>query len=121
VLDDMMVKFDGAREETVPLLTIYDYIRMAAEGQPVRVDVALEYLPAVEHFAEYKNAQTFLNGEFAVQAPAQKGSYQRCLACYATEREREEKPQAVRIANRRPSLLYREFDKASIQYGKMFF
>jgi hypothetical protein len=120
-LDDMMVNFDGAKEEAGPLLNIYDYIRMAAEGQPVRVDITLEYLLAVEHFAEYKNAQTFLYGEFAVQAPAQKGSYQRCLACYATEREKEEKPQAVRIANQRLSLLYREFDKASIQYGKLFF
>jgi len=120
-LEEMMVKFDGAQEEVGPLLTIYDYIRIAGEGNAVRVDVTLEYLPAVEHFANYKNAQTFLNGDFAVQAPAKTGSYQRCLACYPTEREREEKPQAIRIANQRLTLLYREFDKVSIRYQKKLF
>jgi hypothetical protein len=120
-LAEMMVKFDGAKEEVGPLLTIYDYIRMAGEGNAVRVDVTLEYLPAVEHFANYENAQTFLNGDFAVQALAKTGTYQRCLACYPTEREKEEKPQAIRIANQRLTLLYREFDKVSIQHHKKFF
>jgi hypothetical protein len=120
-LEEMMVKFDGAQEEVDPLLTIYDYIRIAGEGNAVCVDVTLEYLPAVEHFANYKNAQTFLNGDFAVQALAKTGTYQRCLACYPTEREKEEKPQAIRIANQRLTLLYREFDKVSIQHPKRFF
>jgi hypothetical protein len=120
-LDEMMVKFDGAKEDAGPLLTIDDYIRIAGKGNPVRVDVMLEYLPAVEHFANYRNAQTFLNGDFEVLALAKTGSYQRCLACYATERERDEKPQAARIANQRLVLLYREFDKVSIQYAKIFF
>jgi len=120
-LDEMMVKFDGVREDAGPLLTIYDYIRIAGEGNAVRVDITLEYLPAVEHFANYKNAQTFLNGDFEVHALAKPGTCQRCLACYPTERERDEKPQAVRIANQRLALLYREFDKVSIQYAKAFF
>jgi hypothetical protein len=120
-LEEMMVKFDGAQEEVGPLLTIYDYIHIAGEGHEVRVEVSLEYLPAVEHFANYKNAQTFLSGDFTVQALAKTGSYQRCLACYPTEREREEKPQAIRIANQRLTLLYREFDKVSIQHQKRFF
>jgi hypothetical protein len=120
-LEEMMVKFDGAKEDIGPLLTIYDYIRIAGEGNVVRVDVALEYLPAVEHFANYKNAQTFLNGEFEVQALAKTGAYQRCLACYSTEHEPEEKPQAIRIANQRLALLYRDFDKVAIHYEKVFF
>jgi hypothetical protein len=120
-LEEMMVKFDGVQEEVGPLLTIYDYIRIAGEGNAVRVDITLEYLPAVEHFANYKNAQTFLNGDFAVQALERTGSYQRCLACYPTEREKGEKPQAIRIANQRLTLLYREFDKVSIQHHKKFF
>jgi hypothetical protein len=120
-LEEMMVKFDGVREDAGPLLTIYDYIRIAGEGNAVRVDVVLEYLPAVEHFANYKNAQTFLNGDFEVQALAKTGSYQRCLACYPTERAKEEKSQAVRIANQRLTLLYREFDKVSIHYTRAFF
>jgi hypothetical protein len=120
-LEEMMVKFDGAKEEVGPLLTIYDYIRIAGEGNAVGVDITLEYLPAVEHFTNYKNAQTFLNGDFAVQALAKSGSYQRCLACYATERAGEEKPTAIRIANQRLTLLYREFDKVAIQHHKKFF
>jgi hypothetical protein len=120
-LEEMMVKFDGAKEDVGPLLTIDDYIRIAGEGNAVRVDVTLEYLPAVEHFADYRNAQTFLNGDFQVQALAKTGTYQRCLACYSTDRAREEKPQAIRIANQRLALLYREFDKVSIQHHKSFF
>jgi hypothetical protein len=120
-LEDMMVKFHGAKEDAGPLLTIDDYIRIAGEGNTVRVAITLEYLPAVEHFANYQNAQTFLNGDFEVQALAKTGAYQRCLACYATEREGEERPQAVRIANQRLTLLYRDFDKVSIQYDKAFF
>jgi hypothetical protein len=120
-LDEMMVKFDGVKEDPGPLLTIYDTIRIAKEGAEVRVDVTLEYLPAVEHFADYKNAQTFLNGDFTVQSPGRSGSYQRCLACYSTNREKEEKPQALRIANQRLTLLYREFDKVSIPHSKRFF
>lgn len=120
-LEDMMVKFDGVKSDDGPLLTIYDYIRIAGEGNAMRIDVTLEYLPAVEHFANYKNAQTFLNGEFDVRALGKTGTYQRCLACYSTKGEREEKPQAVRIANQRLALLYLEFDKVSIQYHKIFF
>ncbi len=120
-LDEMMVKFDDAKEADGPLLTMDDYIRIAAEGNEVRVGISLEYLPAVEHFGNYQNAQTFLNGEFEVQALGKTGSYQRCLACYATNRERDEKPRAVRIANQRLGLLYREFDKVSICYDQTLF
>jgi hypothetical protein len=120
-LEEMMVKFDGPGEEVGPLLTIYDYIRIAGEGNAVSVDVTLEYLPAVEHFAHYRNAQTFLNGDFAVQALAKTATYQRCLACYPTGHEKEEKPRAVRVANQRLALLYREFDKVSIEHHKRFF
>jgi hypothetical protein len=120
-LEEMMVKFDSAKEEFGPPVTIDDYIRIAGEGNAVRIGISLEYLPAVEHFTNYKNEQTFLNGDFKIQTLAKTGICQRCLACYTTNREKEEKPQAVRIANQRLAILYQEFDKVSIQYEKAFF
>lgn len=120
-LEEMMIKLDGVKEESGPPVTIDDYIHIAKEGNPVKVDINLEYLSGVEHFANYKNEQTFLNTDFKVLALGKNINCQRCLACYATEREKEDKSQAVRIANQRLILLYQEFDKVSIQYDKVFF
>ena len=119
-LDDMVVKFDKLHEEEGPLLTIDDYIHIAGEGNDVSIMVALECVPAVEHFATHKNAQTFLMGDFTVDTLGQSHHCQRCFSCYSTEKQ-EEKPTAVEVANARLELLYREFDLAAIQYEKRFF
>ena len=47
--------------------------------------------------------------------------YERCLACYQTKREKEEKQYRINIANERLKILYDEFDQASIIYEKRFF
>ncbi len=120
-LDDMLVKFDGLKEDKEPLLTIHDYINIAKEGNQVQLIVDLEYVPAVEHFANEKNKQTFLNVDFTITTLGKTGHYQRCLGCYATENEEQEKPPAMVVANQRLTLLYREFDKAKIQYKKRLF
>jgi hypothetical protein len=120
-LDDMVVKFEDLKEDDGPVLTIHDYINIANEGNDVSVEVSLESVPAVEHFAGEKNKQTFLNVEFAVTTLGRTGHYQRCLGCYATEREKKERAVAVAVANQRLALLYQEFDKASIKYKKRFF
>lgn len=120
-LEDMLVKFDGYREEHDPTLTIDDYINMAREGTKVSVDVTLEYVPAVEHFANYQNSQTFLNIDFVVESLGGKHNFQRCFACYQTDREEEEKDVQVKVANARLRELYKEFDEASIKYEKRFF
>ena len=77
-------------------------------------------MPAVEHFATHKNAQTFLMCDFSVNTLGQTHHCQRCFSCYATEQP-EEKPTAVAVANARLDLLYRQFDQASIHYDKRFF
>ena len=119
-LDDMVVKFDKLHREEGLLLTIDDYISMAEEGSRVSINVALECVPAVEHFAAHKNAQTFLMGDFTVNTLGQSHNCQRCFSCYATEKP-EEKPTAVEVANARLELLYRQFDVTSIPYEKQFF
>jgi len=120
-LEDMLVKFEGYQEDHDPTLTINDYINMAREGMDVSVNITPEYVPAVEHFSNYQNAQTFLNIDFVVESLGKKHNFQRCFACYQTDREEEEKSEQVEVANARLRELYEEFDAASIKYEKKFF
>jgi hypothetical protein len=120
-LDEMVIKFEELKGDGGPVLTIHDYINIAREGNAVSVQATLEYLPAVEHFANEKNKQTFLNGDFTVTTLGSSGSCQRCFGCYGTEKEDEERPMAVVVANQRLALLYKEFDEVGITYEKRFF
>ncbi len=120
-LEDMVVKFNGIQEDYRPALSIHDYITIAKEGNDVAVVVELEYVPAVEHFANYKNSQIFLMVDFTVTSLGETHHHERCLACYPTEREEEEKSKMEKVANERLRLLYQEFDEASITYEKYFF
>jgi len=119
-LDDMIVKFKDYTDEHGPTLTIDDYINIAKEGHQVSVDIDLEYVPAVEHFANHKNSQTFLHGNFIVTTLGKTYQAQRCLSCYPTEKD-EEKSLSVQIANERLVILYKAFDQALIKYEKRFF
>ena len=103
------------------MMTVYDYINIANEGHAIFIQINLETIAAVEHFAHHKNEQTFLTAEFQVSALGRKNEFQRCLACYETENEKEEKPLAISIANDRLKLMYHEFDDTSIQYTPCFF
>ena len=120
-LDDMVVKFQGFREEQGPTLTLEDYIHIAREGSAVSMDVSVEYLPAVENFASRKERRTFLLANFDVTSLGATHQCQRCLACYATEREADEKPRQIRIANDRLEKLFKEFDQVGIAYKKLLF
>jgi uncharacterized metal-binding protein YceD (DUF177 family) len=102
-------------------MIIDDYIRMAKGGNRVSVDIALEYVPAIEHFEYHQNNQTLLLADFTVTAQGKTAQCQRCLGCYPTEREQEEKPLQIEVANDRLSLIYREFDLSSIIYEERFF
>ena len=117
----MLVKFDGYSEEHGPTLTIDDYINIAREENEVRVKVVTEYVPAVEHFSNYKNAQMFLMANFTVTCFGRSYEIQRCLACYARENERDEKKHTVEIANTRLEQLYNDFDQNSVHYERNFF
>ena len=120
-LEDMMVKYEDVNETYGAVMAIHDYINLAREGNDVFVKLSLEYVPAVEHFANYKNAQIFLMVDFAVTSLGKTSNIERCLGCYAQEREKEEKQNMVDIANERLRLLYEEFDQAPVEYEQVFF
>jgi hypothetical protein len=120
-LEDMVVKFEGYREEHGPTLALEDYINMAREGNEVTMEIRLEYVPAVEHFANYKNAQTFLMVEFEIDCLGKSHQLDRCLSCYPSDREEEEQAHMAKVANARLEEMYKAFDQASIHYQKRFF
>ena len=120
-LADMVVKFDEMKEEHGPLLALHDYINIAKEGNEVAVKMALEFVPGVEHFANYKNQQVFLMVDFSITLLGKTHHYERCLACYEADKEQQEKPQKIDIANERLKILFDEFDQVSIKYEKRFF
>jgi len=120
-LEDMVVKFDEMTEEHGPLLAIHDYINIAKEGNEVKVDIDWEFVPGVEHFANYENQQVFLMVNFSVTTLGKTHRYERCLACYEAEKEQQEKLPSMDIANERLKLLYKEFDQAGVIYKQRFF
>ncbi len=120
-LDDMVVKFEKLHADKGPLMTIDDFIHLAGEGNEVAVEIELEYVPAVEHFSNYTNAQTFLMCDFTFNTLGQASECQRCFACYQTDKANGEKQQAVEVANARLALLYDRFDQVAIKYLKRFF
>ena len=119
-LPDMLLKFDNAHQAYGAVMAIHDYINLAREGNDVSVQIKLEYVPAVEHFAGHKNAQIFLMAEFEITCLGKISHIERCLACYPEKRE-EEKSQQMDIANQRLKLLYEEFERASVKYEQRFF
>jgi hypothetical protein len=120
-LNEMVVRFDTAKEERDAVLTIDDYVGIAKEGNPVAVAIDLEYVPAVEHFVHHENSQTFLNVNFVITCLGGTCRFERCLACYPTEEESQEKPHMVEVANERLKLMYKNFDGAGIKYEERFF
>jgi hypothetical protein len=124
-LEKMLVKYDeidlGRDPSTGGMLTIHDYINIAKEDNEVSVEVGLEFIPAVEHFANHKNEQTFLMADFTITTLGQSSHFQRCLACFSTALEKQEKPNAVYTANERLKLLFKEFDQADISYTSNYF
>ncbi|MBW1749117.1 MAG: hypothetical protein JRJ37_00150 [Deltaproteobacteria bacterium] len=120
-LEDMILKYEDAHEEYGTVMDIHDYINLAREGNDVSVEVNLEYVPAVEHFANHQNPQIFLMVDFAVSTLGETHHYDRCLACYEAEKEQQEKSRGTNVANERLRLLYSEFDQVAINYEKRFF
>jgi len=120
-LEGSVVRLTAFKEDPRKVLIIDDYIRMAEGGGQVSVDVALEYVPAIEHFEYHQNNQTFLLADFTITAEGENFACQRCLGCYPTDRELEEKPVQIEVANDRLSNLYRDFDQTSIKHEPRFF
>jgi hypothetical protein len=120
-LDAMVVKFDQLEASDQPALTIPELVGMARAGNKISVDLVLDYMPAVEHFANQQNAQTFLSGEFTARVADKSYKAQRCFACFATDKQDEEKPLAIRVANARLALIFEEFDRVGIKHNPDFF
>ena len=124
-LEDMITKYEETGQEknenTGGILTIHDYINIAKEGNSVEIEIDLENIPAVEHFANENNKQTYLMAYFNITILGKNSSFQRCLACFQTDKEVEEKPVAMNTANNRLKVLFQEFDSASIKYKACFF
>lgn len=120
-LETMLAKFEEKRDEFVFTLILEDYIAIAREGNEVSVNVSLEYLPAVENFANHKEKRVFFTANFSVRYLGQTHICQRCLACYTMDNERAERETARQLANRRLASIYADFDKAGISYRKVLF
>jgi hypothetical protein len=121
-LEGSVVRLSTQKDEPEKgAMIIDDCVRLAKEGAEVSLNIALEYAPAIEHFEYHKNRQTFLLANFALTAQEKTAKCQRCLGCYQTERELEEKPLQIEVANERLSLIYKELDLAPIRYEKQFF
>jgi hypothetical protein len=120
-LEDSVVRLTALRDEPRETMIMDDYIRLAQAGNQISVDIALEYVPAIEHFEYHKNRQTFLMADFTVTAQGKSSACQRCLGCYPTEREAEERPRQIEVANDRLSNIYKELDLSAIRHEERFF
>ncbi len=120
-LDAMIVKFDQLEASDQTPVTIPELVDMARAGNKIAVDLVLDYLPAVEHFANQQMAQTFLSGEFTARAADTTYIAHRCFACFPTDRSTEEKPLAIKVANARLALIFQTFEHAGIPHRPDFF
>jgi hypothetical protein len=120
-LDAMVVKFDQLEASDQPALTIDELVGLARAGNKIAVDLVLDYMPAVEHFANQQNAQTFLSGEFTARVADKTYKAQRCFACFPTDRSAEEKPMAIKVANARLELIFQAFERVGIRHQPDFF
>lgn len=124
-LEDMVVKYEGIDQQkdetTGGILTIHDYINIARQGNAVKIQINLESICGVEHFANQKNEQIFLMGNFNISCLGRATEFQRCFACFKTDAGQQEKTTAISTANDRLRLLFNEFAEAKIQYGPCFF
>jgi hypothetical protein len=120
-LEGSLVRLAALKDDPRKAMIMDDYIRIAKGGNQISVDIALEYVPAIEHFEYHQNHQTFLMADFTITAQGRTTACQRCLGCYRTEKEQEERPLQIDVANDRLSLIYKDFDQSSIGYEKRFF
>ena len=120
-LDAMVVKFDQLEASDQPAITIPELVGQARAGTKISVDLVLDYMPAVEHFANQQNAQTFLSGEFTARTARKTYKAHRCFACFPTDKSAEEKPMAIRVANARLASIFQEFERVGIEHRPDFF
>ncbi len=120
-LEEMTVKFEDLHKDSVQPLTLHDLIAVAEKGRTFIVEPALEWVSAVEHFANEQTQTIFLMANFIIDSQGKNVRYERCLACYPAEADHEERQKRIVIANQRLKLLYEEFEFAGIQCERRYF
>ncbi len=120
-LEEMILKFDDYKNEQGAPQTLEECLELAQRGAQVELNVNLEYVPAVEHFSNHKNSQTFLTADFTVTVNNEKHSFQRCLSCFQTDKETEEKALQIEVANARLKTLYQMLSSSSVKHTETFF
>lgn len=120
-LEDMLVKYDGYQQEHDSMLTLEDCIQLSEDGIKMNLSITLEYVPAVEHFANHKNSQTFLTVDFLITVADKEYNFQRCLSCYQTDKEKEEKSAQMNVANARLRLLYQKLTEKNVNFSEKYF
>jgi hypothetical protein len=120
-LEEMTVKYEDLHEDPAQPMTIHDLIAVAREGQSIRVEPALEWVSAVEHFANQHSKTIFLMANFRIDCQDKITRYERCLACYPAESDHDERQKKITVANQRLKLLYEEFEQAAIQCERRYF
>jgi len=120
-LDDMVVKFERLKESDEPSLTIPEVIGLAQAGKQISVTLQLAFLPAVEHFANQENAQTFLSGELTASTEKKTYHCHRCFACFPTDSSGNERMRAIQVANARLELMFKDFERVGIAHEKQLF
>lgn len=120
-LDAMVVKFEQLKDTDEPALTIPELVGLARAGKQMTLDLSLDYMPAVEHFAGQQNKQTYLSGEITARVGQKTYRCHRCFSCYATGQAAEEKPRAIKVANARLELMFSDFKRAGVSFKPQFF
>ena len=113
--------FEENRDNFAATLILEDYIHIAKDGDKIDIEVSLENFPAVENFANYSEKRMFFAANFHVNYLGETHICHRCFSCFAMDREGQEVQTARELANRRLVSVYREFDKAGIQYNRILF
>ena len=120
-LEEMTVKFEDLHEDAAQATTVYDFIADAGDCPGISVEASLEWVSAVEHFAQQDSRTIFLMANFRIDCQGKITRYERCLACYPAESDHAERQRKITIANQRLKLLYEEFEQAAIQCENRYF
>jgi hypothetical protein len=102
-------------------MTVNDVVQIAREGNEVIVEVKLDAVMAIEHYAEMDSDKIYLMADLVVITLGSTTHCKRCLGSYAAENEEQEKIPAVSVANQRLQDIYELFREAEVSFNECFF
>ncbi len=104
-----------------PVHTIDNYLKDAQRGNRVSIDIDLDTVAAVEQSGSLSTQRVFLIASFTGTCFGKTDHFERCLACFTSDREIMEKKEKIILANERLNAFYATFDRVSIAYDKCYF